>query len=195
MPTAEDRGFTQQPCGVNEHTCTNLTLGGRQRAYMFSKSFPGEMEAKEQKRTSLDHCSPSFTPQACCPQTSRRLIYTPAVGSGGPDSQIPCVRTPSQPLLRSYLRGRWRSAPWLIIFPCRMRLSVDAGDRAAEGGDRVGSVVGLNARHKGRGGRCIRSYFSWSHYLIIRSLLIGVKPNDEIFNFLLLPPYLCLKWD
>lgn len=153
------------------------------------------MEAAEQRSTSLDLCSPSFTLQARCPWTSRRLIYTPVVGSRELDSQIPSVRTPSQPLPLSYLWGQRRSAPWLIIFPCRMSLSVDVGVGPTGGRDRVGSVLRLNARHEGRGWGCIWSYFSWSHYLIIHSLLIRVKPNDEIFNFPFLLPYLFLKWD
>lgn len=126
MPAAEDHGFTQQASGVHEHSCTNLTLGGRQNACMFSKSFPVEMKAKEQRSAFLGLCSPSFTLQAHHPRTSRRLIYTPAVGLRELDGQIPCVRTPSQPLPLSYLRGQWRSAPWLIIFPCGMSLPVDA---------------------------------------------------------------------
>ena len=43
--------------------------------------------------------------------------------------------------------------------------------------DRVGSVFWLIARYKRKG---LGSYFSWSHYLIICSLLIPVKPNDDI---------------
>lgn len=62
------RDFTQQPCGVNEHTCTNMTLGGRRRACMLSKSIPGGMKAKEQRRTSPYHCSPYFTHQAAVPR-------------------------------------------------------------------------------------------------------------------------------
>lgn len=54
------------------------------------------------------------------------------------------------------------------------------------------AVLKLNSRHKERA--CQYILFR-SHYLIIRSLLIRVKPNDEIFNFPLLPPYLFLKWD
>lgn len=63
-----------------------------------------------------------------------------------------------------------------------------AGIGPTGGGDKLGSVLGLNARHKGRN-------FSWSHYIIVGSLLIRVKSNDEIFNFPLLHPYLFLKRD
>ena len=76
-----------------------------------------------------------------------------------------------------------------------MSLSVDAGVGPIGGRDRVGLVLRLIASNKGRGRECIRSYFSCSPYLIIRCLLIRGKPNDENFNFPLLPPYLTLKWD
>lgn len=58
-----------------------------------------------------------------------------------------------------------------------------------------GGGLKLNSRHKDRACQYKQPDLSWSHYLIIRSLLIRVKPNDEIFNFPLLPPYLFLKWD
>lgn len=59
--------FTQQASGVNEHTCANLTLGGWQTKEQgtLGKSFPpGETEAEDQRGTSPDLRSPSFTLQA-----------------------------------------------------------------------------------------------------------------------------------
>lgn len=78
--------------------------------------FPRETKAKEQSWTSLDCCPLSFILKTHSSGT-RRVIYTPAVGLGELDSQIPCVRAGSQPLLLSYLWGLSHSAPWLNILP------------------------------------------------------------------------------
>lgn len=59
------------------------------------------------------------------PRAADIWFTTLPVGSRELDSQIPLVKTPSQALPLSYLWDQWRSAPWLIIFPCRMRLFVD----------------------------------------------------------------------
>lgn len=66
------------------------------------------------------------------------LIYTALLASRELDSQIPLVRTLSQPLPRPYLRHRQRSAPQLIIFPCRMSLSASGLP-----GEEIGQVLVL----------------------------------------------------
>lgn len=150
---------------------------------MFCESFPREKEAKEQKADNL--------------LGSLLLFFYPS-GQLSPDQQKSDLHhlwldrgswtvrylVSRQPLNRClcliYETGSvqlhgWSffHAGWAQVCGCR--------HQTHQGRDRGGSVL----RFIAKGGSWVytQCYFNCCHYLITCSLLIRVKPNDEIFNF------------